>query len=381
MLISRLNESNKGLCFLVCVCLLLIGVGTSSAQQETTQSLTVDIEDTFSIERPIQSSFHSWELVDYDVRKVSLQQKIPADTPGRYRFVFEPLEIGRSQLVFRKKLNTALSSETLQNHVVSLTIEEERSDTPEESPQPSEDTQESVSDTPVAEPPETESEELETSEAPPEAEGDLDLDWSKWNEAQDLIESGYHDEARDIIDQRIGRTAGRKRQRWLNLKAKSFMDEEQYGEAVETWELMVERFNDGPQAKWLMSIAEAHRQNEAMDQAELALMQIRHRHSNQQEWPDAMISLAEMAIDRDNPKQAKKILQEARSRLPDRRNPDVLLKLAEVFDRYPNTRNYYRAVKLYENAARRFDNSDTRANMSRERADYLRENFLNFGTQ
>lgn len=390
MLTSRLTVKNSGLVFFVVVFSLCSGL--VRAQENANQSLTVQPGDTFDVTLPVNSSFHSWELVDYDVRKLSLVSREPPSNVGDYRFVFETLGSGDVELEFRRNLNTAISTEELEEHFVAVNIQEETEEE-EESPQPGPVEQSSPEESP--EPDESQPEAEPAQEEPgtspeespsdtihqPENEDAPENDESYWNRANELIETEYYEEARELIQEQSGQAAGQARQRWRNLEAESYFEQGNYGEAIATWEDMIEEFQQGPQAQWLLSVAEAHQENGAPDQAELALLEIRHHHGDAPEWPRAMTQLAQIAQDKDNSDRARRILEEARSRLSNRQHPDILMKLARIYDQYPSTRNYYKAVKLYQQAARGFDSSDSRSQEARDRANYLRENFLNFGTQ
>lgn len=379
MLTYRLNEKNDVLSAVFLLGFLLAATPLC-AQQKTSSSLTAAPNDTFAVELPVESSFHAWELSDYDVRKLSLKSKRPPGGVGSYRFVFEAVGEGQTTLRFRRLLETAISQETLENRTINVTVRENTSESVgQESDQVDEEPEQA---TPSPEPQPEESPGPLPPEPSPEDETDAsDPEGSAWDEALELIETGQHDETRDLIQEEIGRAAGRDRQRWMNLMAESYMDQENYGEAIAQWEQMIEEFSQGPKAKWLRSVARAHRRNDATDQAELALIQIRHRHRDSPHWEEAMQELADMALAENNVQRTRELLEEVESSPSGRRNPEVLVQLAEIYDRYPPTRNYYKAVKLYQRAARRFDSSDTRSRKARERASYLRENFLNFGTQ
>jgi TolA-binding protein len=373
----------------------ILVVGPAFAQDDASRSITVQPGDTFDVELSVDSSFHSWELVNYDVRTLSLIAKQPPSNVGNYRFVFETLRPGDADLHFRRNLNTAISTEELEEHFVTVRIQERGEGRSE--PEPPELIDQPDEQPPSPEPSPTENQEgtapIEDHSQPspeqpspetpdqPENQSGPNADPDYWGRSNELIETGYYEEARELIQERVGRTAGETRQRWMNLEAQSYMEEENYEEAIAVWENMIEEFKQGPQARWLLSVAEAHRENGARDQAELALLEVRHHHQESSQWPEAMTRLARIAQDKDNPDRARRILEEARSRLDNRRHPDILMKLARIYDQYPSTRNYYKAVKLYQQAARGYDASDTRGEEARKRASYLRDNFLNFGTQ
>lgn len=376
MLTFRLNERNDVLSAGILLVLLFVATPLC-AQQQTSSSRTVTPGDTFAVDLPVESSFHAWELNDYDVRKLSLVSKEPPSGLGRYRFVFETLGQGQTSLEFQRLLETAISRETLENRTVNVTVREETPEPATEEPE-APDEEPSPSPEPEPEEPEPEPSPEEGGTQPATAP---DPAGSAWDEANELIETGQHDEARDLIQEQIGDAAGEERQRWMNLVAESHMDQENYGEAIAQWEDMIDEFSQGPKAEWLRSVARAHRLNGANDQAELALIQIRHRHRDSPQWEEAMQELGNMALEDNNVERARELLEEVESSLSGRRNPEVLMQLAEIYDRYPPTRNYYKAVKLYQRAARRFDSSDTRGRKAQKRASYLRENFLNFGTQ
>jgi len=385
-----LNAKSSG--FVLFVCVLVLCPGLVWSQDAADQFLTVQPGDTFDVALPVNSSFHSWELVEYDVRKLSLVSREPPSNVGDYRFVFKTLGSGETDLEFRKKLNTAISTEKLEERFTTVSIREQPEESDENAQlqtgeQSTEQESSESSGSQQATGPSAGQTETPPVEAPSEtiqestSENAPGNDESYWNRANELLKTGYYDEARELIQEQTGEAAGRARQRWINLEAESYFDQGNYEEAIATWEDMIEEFQQGPQARWLLSVAEAHRENEAPDQAELALLEIRHHHEDSPEWSEAMMRLARIAQDDDDPERARRILEGAQSRLNNRQSPDILMRLARIYDRHPSTRNYYKAVKLYQQAARGYDSSDPRSQEARERASYLRDNFLNFGTQ
>lgn len=383
MPIFRLNV-NSDLLFLASI-VLIISASVSPVLSQETTSLERPVQpgDTFEIPLNVNSSFHKWQVENYDVRTLSLQSRIPADTIGQYRFVFEALKSGVTEVEFIKLLDTAMSSEEIDQNVVSVEVDES---TPEsagqDTDQPAEQPTEETTQDPGTE--ETEPEvEPEQTEAPesdqPETPGEVDA--TAWNEVQELIQTGHFEKARNMINDEADRAAGRAHQLWREKKAETYLKQDNYEEAINVWQKLIDDFSQGPKAKWLMSIAETHIKNDAPDEAELSLLEIRHRHRDSKEWAKAMKLLAQLAKNRDEINRAKEILEEAQSELSDRRNPDILMTLAEIYDKFPSARNYYKAVKFYRKAARRFDQSDTRSQKAKDRAEYLTKNFLNFGTQ
>ncbi|MFB6345265.1 MAG: tol-pal system YbgF family protein [bacterium] len=372
-----MNEKSKWLLVLTLLAVLPLSVPPVQAQNAS-QVLSVRPGETFSISHPVNSSFHSWELESYDVRKLSLKLKQSADTIGNYRFVFQALENGQVTITLTKTLNTALTSETIDEHTVTVSIEERPEqpepspDEPEESPPP--DTQETTETV------------TESESAPPPDQHDPDqgppgVDQTAWNRAEELIETGNFQEARNIIDEQIQDAAGEKRQSWMELKARSFREEQNYDGALEVYRSMLDQFQDGPKAKWLHAIADINMQQDQPDQARLSYLEIRHRYPDSSQWPSTMINLAKLALDNNNVKRARRLLERARSRVNVRNHPEILMNLAEIYDRFSSVRDYPRAVELYERAASVFDDSDTQAQAATDRAEYLKKNFLEFGTE
>lgn len=371
MRIFKLTGKNSWFVLLVSVFSLLVA-SPLFAVEETSESFSVQTGDTFVVKRPIDSSFHSWELDDYDVRKLSLIRKRPADTIGHYRFVFRTLSEGQVSLSFTKLLNTSLGSEELVNHTATVTIREEqppRPESPEPEPEPTDDVE--PEPTPAPEPVRP----RQSHDAP------SGVDSEAWSQANDQIETGNYEEARELIDEQIAETAGRVRQEWMNLKAESYLDQENYAEAIGVWESMIDEFEQGPRAKWFNSIAEAQMKNDQPDQAQLSYMEIRHRFPDSTYWPEAMRELADIAVENDEIERARRLLERTRSRVNASEHPGLLLDLGEIYDRYPSIRDYPKAVRYYERAANVFDSSDTRARTANDRARYLKENFLQFGTE
>lgn len=347
---------------------ILAGVPPLFAQSSS-EAVNVEPGDTFGIDRPVDSSFHSWELRNYDVRKLSLILKQPADTIGNYRYVFEALGEGQVTLVFEKYLNTAISTEKIQTHTVSVTVEESPArEDPE--PDPAERTE-----APARPGPARTDRETRTNSRPG------DVDETVWDQVQELIETGNYNSARETIDEQIQKTAGKTRQKWMELKAESYREEENYNQAIEVWQSMLDEFPNGPRAKWLFSIAGAHVKNDAPDQAQLSYMEIRHRFPESNYWPKAMRKLAELALGNNNVDRARRLLERTRSRVNESNRPKLLMQLGKIYDRYPSTRDYPKAVRYYEMAAKAFDRSDTRSRTARDRARYLNQNFLKFGTE
>jgi TPR repeat protein len=380
VLMYRLNGKNEVLSLVIFFLVILAIQAPVCAQDTTGLSRVVQVGDTFTISRPVNSSFHSWELADYDVRRLSLLSKRPADTIGEYHFTFEALEPGQSDLVFERFLNTALRSERVEELMVSVTIKggsiEQTENTGEDTP--------GITSAPITSGTSDTSEEFQPTDQGEEAEqtdNAPQLDWSEWDHAQEMIETENYQEARKLIQKQAVQASGEARYRWKQLEAQSYMEQKQYGNAIGVWEGLVKEFPSGPQAKWLLSIAKAHQNNDAPGQAELALLKIRHRHAGSPQWPTAMKRLAQLARERGEYKRARKILVEARSRLSMSAHPDILMELAEIYDKFSATRNYYKAVKLYRKAAMNFDQSDTRSQQASKRAQYLRNNFLDFGIQ
>lgn len=369
MPIFKLTEKSNWF-VLLGLTLVLFAPSPLEAAPSTSASIQVEPGDTFSVTRPVGSSFHTWKLDNYDVRKLSLIMKQPADTIGNYRFVFRTLGKGQTSLTFTKVLNTALGTEKLRNHTLTVTIEEQA---PE--PSPPESGEAAAGEAPP------QPDQRSPQPAPQPEQNPAGVDPVAWGKAKDQIESGLYQQARETINEQIQKTAGPVRQQWMELKARSYMEQERYGEAIGIWESMLEEFPDGPKAKWLNSIASAHTKNDQPDQAQLSYLEIRHRFPDSTYWPKAMRKLAEIAVNGNNVKRARRILERARSRVDANDHPRLLMKLAEMYDRYPSIRDYPKAVRYYERAARAFDASDTRARAARDRARYLNQNFLKFGTE
>ncbi|MFB6356924.1 MAG: hypothetical protein ABEJ65_10470, partial [bacterium] len=113
-MLSRLT----GLCILLSV---LFSPAFAYAQSDTIQ---VTVGDSFTVTRPVSSSFLTWELGNFDARKVSLDSSSAPDTVGSYRFHFSALESGEVNIPFSLFRRTQLFDQKIDNHVVHVDIQD-----------------------------------------------------------------------------------------------------------------------------------------------------------------------------------------------------------------------------------------------------------------
>ena len=313
--------------------------------------------DTVVISRPLPSTFHRWEIEDFSGNYFQNVDEI-VEEERQVQFVFQAVEAGTESLHLRRLRRTAFVEEvddTAQITLVSYAPEEP--DVPEEVEEPEEE---------IAEP------EPEDPRDRAEREALAEVD--------ELLEIERYEAARELIHQQIDGAEDEETEiRWLNKLAESYYAEEDFEQAIASWEEMVESFPEESPASWLYRIAESYREMDEDDEAELLLLRIRHRHRATYRWSDAMKMLAEIAIDRENYERAASILESLRAAY---RQPtgDVLLELARLYDRFEPVRDYERAVEYYRQAARQLQNEQPdRAREVNRRADYLEENYVGFG--
>lgn len=368
------------------VFLLFLSVLAPAVLRADTSERTVTRGNTFTIERPRDSTFLKWTIDSFDARKLSLRETTMADTVGRDRFQFEALETGEStiNLVLEQSTvfgNSVASTETIVVNVVEpgVSTGDRTGDNSDGSgaPRVSDETVERLTEDPE-----------ESSPSPPSTAGTdnngradvAGLDREEWDQAQELIETERYEAARNIIEEQIQDARGTAKQRWQNELARTYMEQGQYEQAANQWEAMVEEFSNGPVAEWKYKAARAYREAGMNDQAELTLLEIRHRHRQAEQWVNAMIEMGEIAIDRGNYDRARSILETARKPLEDRDNPRLTLRLARMYDDFEPIRDYERAVRLYQSAGEALRDSDPEVSQEAlDRAEYLRENYVNFG--
>ncbi|MFB6355236.1 MAG: tol-pal system YbgF family protein, partial [bacterium] len=170
-----------------------------------------------------------------------------------------------------------------------------------------------------------------------------------WNRANEMLKLKRYEPARKVIKEQLKEANASARWKWKNLLAKSY---------------------------------QKHRKNRQDDKAELVLLRIRHRHRGTSSWPKAMIELGEISRTQGEFKRARQLLEKARRAYKQSNNPNLLLRLAELYDKHSGIRDYERAVKFYRQFANRVASSKPKkAKTARKRAEYLEKNYVKFGTQ
>jgi TolA-binding protein len=371
--------------------LLLLGVLTGvllfPAQLSAQVERTVDRGEQFTVERSRSSSFLRWSVDSFDARKLSLVETTLADTVGTDQFQFEALESGEATVELKLQQTTVLGPETTDTETIILRIREPAADSDETDGGTTPVGPPTVSDATIQDLQETDEAEGTRRNVPDPGNGDettglAGLDRERWNQIEDLIENERFQAARDIINERLNESRGTAKQRWHNKLAQSYLEAEEYEQAAAEWDTMVEQYERGPTAEWKLESAKALREAGMDDQAELTLLEIRHRHRGSDQWVNAMVELGELAIRRGNYERARTILESAREPLEGTSNPRLDLRLARLYDEYAPVRDYERAVSLYESAGEALRETDPEAaQQALDRARHLRENYVNFGFQ
>lgn len=360
------------------VCLLFFVLGSSVARAQTVNTRA---GETFTVSLTAGSSYQNWELDSYDENFVELENSERSDAEQQVEFIFRAVTAGTTQLVFEKSIRTALVDRRQGSDTYQVIIEADRTTSESEAesefePQsPSLETDYSASDR-------------------ADTDSGSQLDRDDWAMVNEFIELEKFDAARETIREKIdeysedGRqsssqdNSNKLKRRWLTKLAESFEQAEEYEQAIETWQRLTEEFPEGPVARWLYSIAQNYRKLNDDDQAELVLLRIRHRHRDSPVWTKAMEMLGRIAIENGEMERARQLLEKAEQVYRSGDRPGLLLKLAEVYDRYEAVRDYAKAVRFYRRAADRLEDSQPdKAEKARRRARYLENNFVDFGAE
>lgn len=352
---------NKLLFFLLSG-LLVLCIFNLPARGETLQ---LAVGETLTISRSLPSTFHSWELNNFEGNYFKFEEESDF-LEGSVRYKFKAVEAGTENFQIRRVRRSSFTEEIEDTEAVSLVAH--------------------IPDEPggkeVAEEQEVSTEEKnqagkeDSSESPGE-----NIDYEVLAEVNELLDLERFEPAREIINEQLNKTGNKQlKKQWLDKLAESYFRAEEYEEAIETREEMIDQFPEESPAGWLYQIARAYRENNEPDEAELSLMRIRHRYRNASRWPDAMQQLAEIAIERKNYQRAANLLKELENKYEKPVPGEILFQLARLYDQFEPVRDYEQAVDYYQLAARRLrnDNPDL-SEEAADRASYLMDNYVEFG--
>jgi len=373
------------------ITLFIFSTSPTFAANSNRSTVSTRVGEMFTVEQPRESTFLRWNATGFERRLIRLRRTSLADTVGKDRFEFEALEKGSTQIRLQLIKSTVFGENQIDTRTVNVNIQ-----SAEAPVGPGVNESENAEDAPTV--PDTIARKIRedqdslqspgsgnsTSRQENSQPGETLLESleesPEWQRVQDLIDRGQFPAARNIINQQIEESEGVRRRKWKDLLARSFQEQGQFQQAARTWQELIDTFPKGPVPEWRLSMARAYRRAGSNDQAELALLELRHRNQDAPQWVDAMVELGELAIERGNYERARTILENARGPLQGRNNPRLLLQLARIYDRYRPVRDYERAVRLYRRASSALEGKDqSSAETARKRAQYLEENYVNFG--
>ncbi len=344
---------------------------------------SLEVGGELELELELSSRHEDWVVETYDDSIIELEKREKAVAPRRVVFLFSGRSEGSTEVSFVRRIATRLvereiDSRTYTFDVTAVEPDPEPDEEPDEEPEP---------------PEEREAEYYISLEYSQYDLNDLALAVSdtvhrEWSSARDLRERGQYEAARDLIEENIENFSPDDENDdslqvfWREKLALNYMADENFGNAIEIWENLVDNHPGQDVARRLYMIARAQRADGAEDEADITLRLIRHRHRQRPEWVPAMLELGDLMEEQGDYEEARSLWEQAQQAAAPQYQADLFLRLAELYRGYREVRDFPRAVEYYRRAADLLvEEEPEKAEEINERAQHLVENYINYGVE
>ncbi|GEM_PF-5484071 len=382
-LIFKLNGKSR-LSILLLFCFLAGLFIFSFSPAVVAADYTLEVGEELQLELELSSRHEDWEVEAYDDSILELETQEKAVSPRRVKFMFLGLSEGTTEVSLVKRMTTRLVDREIDSRSYTVEVIAPLPDEPE--PEPDED--------PEPEEPEEVAEEyhinLDFSDynISDRAMAVSDTVHRDWSNARNLRERGLYEAARELIEEKIENFNPNDENEdsllifWREKLALNYMADDEYESAIGVWENLIEDYPRRDVARWLYMIALAQRAEGLDDEAEITLLQIRHRHRGKAEWIPAMYELGDLMEEEAEYEEARSIWEQALRVASPRYQADLFQRLAELYSRQREVRDFPRAVDYYRQAVELLaEEEPDKADELRTKAQYLVENYIDYGVE